>query len=118
MHKHRYILAVWLSALVTLQSLAAVAMPCSGPGAGSASAMTSMEDSTHHAHHAADAAAEADSNACCDAGYCSQGGCLSIAAAASDLIPAAVELAHPPALSLPRSAPLRCPNTLFRPPSA
>ena len=110
-----------MSALISLQALAAVAAPCSPLAEGSASMAVSMEDSPHHAHHGAAEASEAEDDSvsdCCDSAYCSQGGCLSIPAAATDPISTAVELAQAPALAVPVSTPLYTPNRLYRPPSA
>ncbi|RLQ22460.1 hypothetical protein DWB85_07520 [Seongchinamella sediminis] len=121
MHSFRYTLAVLLSALISLQALATVAAPCS-PAVDDGGAMaTAMDDSSHHAHHGmavADNAAGAATNDCCDAGYCSQGGCVSIAAAAGAALLHADQLSTEAPAAMAASSPLHSPNRLFRPPSA
>lgn len=121
LHTFRYILAVWLSALISLQALAAVAAPCSSLVEGSGSMAISMDDSSHHAHHAAADRAEAPEGSagnCCDDAYCSQGGCLTLPAATSEVLASTVELARTAPAVISGSVPRHKPNRLFRPPSA
>lgn len=121
MRNLRYILALSLSALISLQALAGVAMPCFTSVEGGGSMVADMDDTSLHAHHGAtDGGDTTDSDAgnCCDAGYCSQGGCLSLAAAASDRLISAVEPAHAPTPAIQFSTPQHSPTTLYRPPSA
>lgn len=121
LQRYRHILALLLSTLLSLQALMAVALPCSMSIDSGSGVIEAMDDDSHHAHHnpaaTGDTAAD-DANSCCDAGYCSQGGCLSIAAAANDVLPAVAESTRAPSIGYTASSPLHSTSNLLRPPSA
>ena len=116
MDNRRTIFAVLLSALLSLQALAAVAVPC-GAGGPEMIGTEHMADMDGHAHHMS---AEDSSEAaeCCDAGYCSQGGCLSLVPFSGSEYEAIAT--NPPSVhpTLAKISPLHRPNLLFRPPTA
>ena len=119
--RYRQICAIFFSTLVALQSWAAVAVPCGMPMDNGNPSMAAMD---HHAGHdmmtaASDAVSiDVPDTQCCDAGYCSQSGCVAM----SFLItgPALVgDLQHDhfPWQSS-SELPVWSPNSLFRPPSS
>ena len=116
MDNRRTIFAVLLSALLSLQALAAVAVPC-GMGDPAMAGSEQMADMDSHAHHMSvdDSSETAE---CCDAGYCSQGGCLSLvpfSGSEYEAIATNPPRVHP---ALAKISPLHRPNLLFRPPTA
>ncbi len=116
MDTRRTFFAVLLSALLSLQALAAVAVPC-GAGEPEMIGTEHMADMDGHAHHMS-AENSRDSTNCCDAGYCSQGGCLSLvpfAGSEYEAIATALPRIQPAVI---RISPLHRPNLLFRPPTA
>ena len=116
MDNRRTIFAVLLSALLSLQALAAVAVPC-GTGDPAMVGSEQMADMDSHAHHMS-AEDSSETAECCDAGYCSQGGCLSLvpfAGSEYEAIATALPRIQPAVI---RISPLHRPNLLFRPPTA
>lgn len=108
--------------LVSVQALASVAVPCSLAVEIAIGEVVSEVAEAHHAHHGmsdvGDIADGEAANNCCDAGYCSQGGCLTVAAAANDALPPLARKMHAPSPPELGGTPLATPHPLFRPPSA
>lgn len=114
------LLAVFLTSLLVLQSFAALATPCLIPS-GEGSTMMNMASADHSGHHMPSEDASAGMQAaadCCDGGYCSQNGCVSLSLLihSSNVFPVVAPDYHSRAFQT--ATPRRSPSSLFRPPSA
>ena len=117
MNTLRTIYAILLSALLSLQALAAVAVPCSVADPGMIATEQSA-DMDGHAHRMPADDTQEGTVDCCDAGYCSQGGCLSLVPFASSEYVAITATHLPIHPQLVKTSPRHHPNLLFRPPTA
>jgi uncharacterized protein involved in copper resistance len=119
--------------MLALQSIISLASPC-GMSASEHSAMTAMsampiakmsamnaskiDSSDHHAHHIETASADVPTSNCCDGGYCSQNGCMSLSALTSVAFGATADSTAPYKTVAVTAAPHWSPSSLYRPPSA
>ncbi len=72
-----------LSLLIISQSLLVVAAPCSALAPETGAPVADSFADPHAGHHMVMDVEEADESSCCEQGYCSVGGCLSVSALAS-----------------------------------
>lgn len=118
-----------LTILLLLQPVLASAVPClMVPGSQdnlSAMAMpgmavSAMEGVDHSAHHgmAEGTSADTASGTCCDSGYCSQGGCLSISATVSSSTISHLPLYGPVFQSVSSILPDWAPQSHYHPPAS
>ncbi|MEE4249242.1 MAG: hypothetical protein V2I38_01525 [Alcanivoracaceae bacterium] len=118
-----------LATLLLLQPVFASAVPCQmSPGSqatfsdgvvsGMADAVTVSVD--HSAHHgmAEGTSADTASGTCCDSGYCSQGGCLSISATVSSSTISHLPLYGPVFESVSSILPDWAPQSPYHPPAS
>lgn len=120
MTNQRQLITALLTGLLVLQSVLAVAAPCDMSASDKGQMMMAMDSGDHTGHYmpAIDTASGDEAPNCCDDGYCSQNGCLSISALTdtthgTELLPSGYS--HSP-LKTTLLDPL--PNPLLRPPSA
>ena len=117
MSKPRQIVTLLLTGLIALQSVLAVAAPCVMP-ANEDSQMIAMGSDEHAGHHMSAQATDTVSIDCCDDGYCSQSGCVSITIVPGSAHTGVMSLNTPTLFPQQTTLPEPLADSLLRPPSA
>ncbi|KAA1194362.1 hypothetical protein F0M18_02725 [Pseudohalioglobus sediminis] len=115
-------LALICALTLCLQGVTGVSMPCT------TSTPVNQPEMSHHAHHDAATAAEtlhaghavddsATATSCCDGGYCSQGGCVSLVALLQTALAVAGQPLRPELTAAPSPHLTGTLSTPYRPPA-
>jgi len=112
----RVLAGLILSLMIFSQSVLAVSAPCSSMASAAESVATDMGPDSHAGHHMKADVKEDQGDSCCDGGYCSVSGCLSLVAVFSPDTPVSLAVSGGAIGQSVHASPTTHRESLYRPP--